>query len=94
PGDRVVIAGGHITIYTKQNPNGFNPDATLPYGQEHSFPTTSGDIDITLRSNQIFVCGDNRTDSLDSRAFGPVDLSNIVGKLVLRVYPLSTVKRF
>lgn len=94
PGDRVVIANGHITIYNKQNPNGFNPDATLPYGKEHSFPITSGDIDTTLRSNQIFVCGDNRTDSLDSRAFGPVDLNNVVGKLVLRVYPLSTVKRF
>jgi len=94
PGDRVVIANGHITIYNKQNPNGFNPDATLPYGKEHSFPVTSGDIDTTLHSNQIFVCGDNRTDSLDSRAFGPVDLNNIVGKLVLRVYPLSTVKRF
>ncbi|HEU4966541.1 MAG TPA: signal peptidase I [Candidatus Saccharimonadales bacterium] len=94
PGDRVVIANGHVTIYNKQNPNGFNPDATLPYGKEHSFPVTSGDIDTTLRSNQIFVCGDNRTDSLDSRAFGPVDLNNVVGKLVLRVYPLSTVKRF
>ncbi len=94
PGDRIVITNGHITVYNKQNPNGFDPDATLPYGKEHSFPVTNGNTDITLGSNEIFVCGDNRTDSLDSRAFGPVNLGNVVGKLVLRVYPLSTVKRF
>jgi signal peptidase I len=94
PGDRVVIGNGHITIYNKQHNDGFDPDATLPYGKEHVFPTTSGNIDITLSANQVFVCGDNRTDSLDSRAFGPVSLNHIVGKLVLRIYPLSTIKRF
>jgi signal peptidase I len=85
PGDRVVISDDHITIYNKQHPNGFNPDSALPYGKEHTLPITSGNIDLTLTSNQVFVCGDNRTDSLDSRAFGPVSVNNIVGKLVLRV---------
>jgi signal peptidase I len=94
PGDRVVISDNRITIYNKQNPKGFDPDETLPYGKGHVWPITSGDIDITLKSNQIFVCGDNRTDSLDSRAFGPVSVKNIVGKLVIRVYPLSTIERF
>ena len=94
PGDRVVVNNNHITIYNKQHPNGFNPDTTLPYGKGRVFPVTSGDIDITLASNQIFVCGDNRTDSLDSRAFGPVNVNSIVGKLALRIYPLSSVERF
>lgn len=94
PGDRVVINNNHITIYNKQHPNGFDPDTALPYGKNRVFPVTSGNIDITLASNQIFVCGDNRTDSLDSRAFGPVTVNNIVGKLALRIYPLSTVERF
>ena len=92
PGDRVVVKNGRITIYDSSHPNGFQPDQTLPYGKV--IPTTSGNIDITLGSNQIFVCGDNRPDSLDSRVFGPVDVNNIVGKLVLRVLPLNEAKVF
>ena len=94
PGDRVVIKDGTITIYNKANPKGFQPDKTLPYGQHHDFPFTAGNIDITLASNQMFVCGDNRTNSLDSRMFGPVDLNNVVGKLALRVYPFNTFQAF
>jgi signal peptidase I len=94
PGDRVVVKSGHITIYNREHQDGFDPDKTLPYGHEHPFPVTSGDIDTTLDSSQVFVCGDNRIDSLDSRAFGPVNLNDIVGKLVLRIFPLSTFKRF
>ena len=92
PGDRVVVKNGAITIYNKANPNGFDPDKTMPYGKV--VPTTSGNIDITLGSNQIFVCGDNRPDSLDSRVFGPVDVNNVVGKLVIRVLPLNDAKIF
>lgn len=92
PGDRVVVKDGVITIYDKQHPNGFDPDKTMPYGKV--IPTTSGNIDLTLGSNQIFVCGDNRPDSLDSRVFGPVDVNNVVGKLVLRVLPLNEAKAF
>ena len=94
PGDRVVIKDGTITVYNKQYPGGLQPDNTLAYGKQHQLPFTSGDIDVTLKSNQIFVCGDNRTDSLDSRAFGPVSLNSVVGKLVLRVYPFDTFQAF
>lgn len=94
PGDRVVVKDGAITIYNKAHPEGFQPDRTLAYGQHHQFPFTAGDIDTTLASNQIFVCGDNRTNSLDSRTFGPVDLNDVVGKLALRVYPFNTFESF
>ena len=94
PGDRVVVKDGHVTIYNPQHTNGFDPDQTLPYGKAHPLPYTAGDIDVTLSADQIFVCGDNRTDSLDSRAFGPVNLSDIIGKLVLRMFPLNTIERF
>lgn len=92
PGDHVVVKNGALTIYNKAHPKGFQPDKTLPYGKV--IPTTSGNVDVTLSKNQIFVCGDNRPDSLDSRVFGPVDLNNVVGKLVLRVLPLSETKLF
>ena len=94
PGDRVVIRNGTITIYNKAHSSGFQPDKTLSYGKDHTLPYTAGDIDITLNDHQIFVCGDNRTDSLDSRAFGPVNLEDVVGRLVLRVYPFDTFRSF
>lgn len=92
PGDRIVIKDGVVTIYNKTNPKGFDPDKTLPYGKV--IGQTLGNIDITLGQNQIFVCGDNRANSLDSRVFGPVDVNNIVGKLVLRILPINTAERF
>jgi signal peptidase I len=94
PGDRVVVNDGVITIYNKAHPDGFDPDKTAAYAQHHTFPYTGGTVDVTLASNQIFVCGDNRGNSLDSRTFGPVDLDNVVGKLVLRVYPFSSFEGF
>ncbi len=89
PGDRVVVKNGSITIYNKAHPQGFDPDKTLPY---HNTVYTAGNIDLTLRSGQIFVCGDNRGDSLDSRVFGPVNVNNVVGKLVVRVLPLNNAQ--
>jgi signal peptidase I len=92
PGERVVVKDNVITIYNKAHPKGFQPDKTMPYSK--AIGVTTGNIDITLASNQIFVCGDNRPDSLDSRVFGPVNVNNIVGKLVLRVLPLNAAERF
>lgn len=92
PGDRVVVGNGTITVYNDQNPGGFEPDETLPYGK--NIPNTSGNRDVTLGENEIFVAGDNRPDSLDSRAFGPIKADQIVGKLVVRVFPIGDAKVF
>jgi signal peptidase I len=94
PGDHIVIKNGSIDIFNKQHPNGFDPDTTLAYGKAHPLPYTSGDIDITLGKDQIYVCGDNRTDSLDSRIFGPVNVNQIIGQLVARIYPFNTLEAF
>ena len=92
PGDRVVVNDGKITIFNAAHPTGFSPDKTLPYGSV--IPFTSGNIDLTLGDNELFVCGDNRPDSLDSRSFGPITTNQIVGKLAIRIFPLNTVKKF
>lgn len=92
PGERVVVKDGIVTVYNKEHPDGFQPDKSLPYG--NVITTSPGNVDLTVPDGQVFVCGDNRTNSLDSRVFGPVDSKNIVGKLVLRVLPLNTVKKF
>lgn len=92
PGERVVVNDGKYTVYNEQHPEGFDPDATLPYGK--NIPVTSGNVDVTLAEHQVFVSGDNRPDSLDSRAFGPINADQIVGKLVVRVFPIGEAKIF
>jgi signal peptidase I len=94
PGDHVVIKDNVITVYNKEHPEGFQPDATLPYGKNGAIPPTNNNVDVTLTATQIFVCGDNRSDSLDSRIFGPVETKQVIGKLVARIYPLSQAERF
>lgn len=92
PGDHLVLSNGSYTIYNRSHPQGFDPDRTLSYGK--NLPTTSGNVDLTLGPDQLFVSGDNRPDSLDSRAFGPISASQVVGKLVLRVFPINQAEVF
>lgn len=92
PGERVVVANGHVMIYNAQHPDGFNPDTAGIYHIDAT--STPGSVDQTLGPNQIFVCGDNRANSEDSRYFGPVNTNQVVAKLILRILPLNNAKSF
>ena len=92
PGDRVVVKEGVVTIFNDENPKGFKPDTQGP--ENGVITTTDGNIDETIENGEVFVLGDNRENSLDSRVFGPIGTSDIVGKLTLRIYPLDNVERF
>jgi signal peptidase I len=85
PGDRIVINDNKVTIYNNDHPDGFNPDE----GQDYAgwIYSTSGNQDITVPTGQIFVLGDNRANSTDSRELGPIPAKNIIGKTWLRVVP-------
>lgn len=65
-----------------------------PYIRE---PTAErGDVrfPVTVPAGHVFVMGDNRNDSYDSRyqAVGMIDNRDIIGKAVLRIYPLSQIR--
>lgn len=93
PGERVVVHDNIITVYNKQHPDGFQPDKTLPYGTNITEPAEQ-EVDRVVGPDEIFVCGDNRTNSLDSRYFGPIKTKQVIGKLVMRVLPLGNAEKF
>ncbi len=94
PGERVVLSEGVLTVYNQTHPDGFRPDKIMSYGKVIDESQDTHNIDITLAKDQLFVCGDNRPDSLDSRTFGPIQAHQIVGKLSIRLLPLSELKKF
>jgi len=89
PEERVVIKEGKIFIYNEENLTGFQLEE--PYLTEDYTP---GNIDITLRKNQYFVLGDNRKASYDSRAWGALDKSAIIGVVRLRAWPPKALAIF
>ncbi len=94
PGERITVDDGIITVFNEENPEGFNPDTSMSYGKRINQDPSSGNIDVRLGENQVFVCGDNRPNSLDSRTFGPIEAEQIVGKLSLRLLPVSKFEKF
>jgi len=89
PGDTLTIHGSEVTIKNAQNPQGFT--LTEPY---IVFPKTDDDMTITLTNTQYFTMGDNRIGSFDSRSWGPVDKSLIIGRPILRLFPLNKIGVF
>ena len=48
----------------------------------------------TIPKDMYLVLGDNRTNSSDSRTFGLVKKSDIIGKVNIRIYPFNKIKIF
>jgi signal peptidase I len=82
PGDTVRVDADGI-VYV----NGVR--ITEPYTADHDNPYPPNTW--KLAANQYFVLGDNRGDSSDSRAWGPVPRSYIIGKAALVYWPFSDV---
>lgn len=51
-------------------------------------PTTRDFAPVTLGAGQLWVMGDNRENSSDSRVFGPIDESTVVGRAFVKVWPV------
>ena len=88
-GDVITIENG--TVYR----NGKPLTETYVAGQE-TYANDGFEVkDFRVEDDQVFVMGDNREVSLDSRSpeVGTVDESRIVGKAVVRLYPFNEITR-
>lgn len=90
PGETVEIADGKVKIYNDQHPNGVVLDESGYLDQDF----TAASQTVTLKADEFYLLGDNRSSSLDSRFFGPVKRSFIVGRVWVRGYPVDRWKLF
>jgi len=79
PGETLQIENGKITIVNNEHPQGIILGETYLPSDIYS-ASTSTNFKVTLGQNQVFVMGDNRANSLDSRSFGALDEKLIIGK--------------
>lgn len=87
PGETVSVENGQVLI-TKDGETTILDENYLPDDLK-----TIGTISITLNSDEYFVLGDNRDYSFDSRAWGVVPKSDIIGRAFLRIFPVASLSQ-
>jgi signal peptidase I len=83
PGETVEAKGGHVYI------DGTEIDEPYLKGETTYCRLDQDCPPVTVPEGHIFVMGDNRDNSSDSRAFGVVDVDSIIGKAWITYWPLD-----
>lgn len=83
PGDTIEARNGVVYVNDQRLDEPYL-DAGMATGDLQTF---------TVPDAHVFVMGDNRTNSQDSRTFGPVPDGNVIGRAFFRVYPLGDFGR-
>ena len=78
PGDTVVARDGSIYIDDQRLDEPYLPENIATYNL---------DVPVTIPEGEVWVMGDNRTNSEDSRVFGPIDDDSIVGRAFMIMWP-------
>lgn len=81
PGETVTVADGEVYIDGQLLEEDYLKDGITP-----------GEItDCQVPEGQLFVMGDNRVVSIDSRELGCIDEETVMGKAVLRLFPFNQI---
>ncbi len=96
PGERVVVKDKVAHVYNSVHPEGIAVDEELGTYLERKLVTESeagpdspDNVDLIVPAGHVFVMGDNRGESFDSREMGPIDAKQIVGKMTVRFAPFN-----
>jgi len=90
PNEIVRMREGKILIFNAAHPDGVEvSESYLPKEIKNL-----GNSSVTLGKDEYFVMGDNREESMDSRAFGPVRKKAIMGRVFFRGWPLNEITIF
>jgi signal peptidase I len=81
-GDEIDIRDGYVYVNGNKIKESYVKGETFSAGIQ---------LPIKVGENKLFVLGDNRIVSKDSRELGLVDLKQVEGKAVFRVYPFDTI---
>ncbi len=82
PGDTLVARAGVVYVDGRRLREPYLAPGTL---------TQNLDTAITIPAGHVFVMGDNRMDSTDSRSFGPISVKSVVGRAFARIWPPSRI---
>lgn len=74
-GDTIELVDGAVVLNGSQLKEDYAQGETLPENARVEYP-------VTVQAGEVFVLGDNRAVSVDSRDFGCVIFNNIKGKLL------------
>lgn len=91
PGEKIEIKDNRVIIYNAENSDGWVLDEKNYLSES---VRTNGEMVLKLKEGEYFVLGDNRMFSSDSRFWGPVSSSDIIGKVLLRAWPLDNLAVF
>lgn len=86
PGDTIRYEDDQLYVNDEQVEEPFLEEVRSNYDGQY---TIDYQIEETVPEDHVFVMGDNRQNSLDSRRIGPVHEDDIIGKVGLRFWPLT-----
>lgn len=91
PGETVKIEDGNVTIFNDKNTEGVAISEKYLAGDTLTLAdgTQNGAYSVKVSDNEYFVMGDNRQHSSDSREWGLLPKTNIIGRAWLTILPAT-----